>query len=76
MNADDFNTDPQKEIRKEYQICKKCQYSHGFVGMMISKSNCKQCNKELISGNTNTDEYCIRCAKMLNKYTSCGQQMD
>lgn len=71
-----LKTDPDKNIRQKIQVCKKCQYSQSFVGMMISKSNCLKCNIELISGNTNTDVYCIRCAKMINKCASCGNEMD
>ena len=39
-------------------------------------SKCKTCGKELVSANSDTDVYCISCAKENNVCKHCGAEMD
>lgn len=71
-----MSNDIAKTERKKAMICKSCEYSEKFVGMMISYSNCQKCNKKLTSTNTDTDVYCLQCATMLQKCKSCGKPID
>ena len=73
-----YSDDSQKDIRKEKQLCKYCFYImiDGWSGQAFTNCNCENCEKEMTFATTDTDNFCIECAKKLNVCKHCGQIMD
>lgn len=72
-DADDF-----KEKRLEKQICKYCFYirADDIVMDAFTSSKCEECNKDLMFCNSNTDKYCLDCARKLRVCKHCGADID
>lgn len=74
------NYDEDSKIikRKEKCECKYCTYINNdrIAGQAFTSSNCKGCNKKLDFPSTDTDEYCLDCAKKINVCKHCGSEMD
>lgn len=73
-----YNDDPYREKRKEKQLCKYCFYMTGdsWAGQAFSDTKCEYCEKEMTFATTDTDSFCIECARKLNVCKHCGQVMD
>lgn len=71
-----FQEDPRKEFRMENRLCKSCFYSTGLSGQAFSFSNCKICNKEIVSPNTDVDHYCKECSEKYDICVKCGADID
>lgn len=69
-----YDDDPMKETRVEKQLCKSCfyVYNDGWAGQAFTDKNCEDCGKEMIFSTTNTDSFCIECAKKNNVCKHCG----
>lgn len=69
-----YDDDPNKEERLEKHLCKSCfyVYNDGWAGQAFTDKNCEDCGKEMIFSTTNTDSFCIECAKKNNVCKHCG----
>lgn len=68
--------DPEKKQRLDSLTCKSCYYNHYFGFSAITKTNCKNCQKEMVFGSSDVDIYCKSCALKLKKCKKCGQPLD
>lgn len=62
--------------RRDAQECPVCFYSQKIGGASMTESKCSMCGKELIFGNTNTDELCIGCATVHGLCKHCGGDIE
>lgn len=75
-----FNYDKDEDNLKRTEdcICKYCYYirTDDIVMDAFTTSHCQNCHKEQTFVNSNTDKFCIDCAKELGVCKHCGADMD
>lgn len=73
-----YDLDKSQSKRKEECKCKYCTYIDigNIVMDAFTSSKCKNCGKELTFANSDTDDYCLECAKKNNICKHCGSEMD
>lgn len=73
-----FELDEDAVSRKKNCECKYCTYinSDRIAGQAFTHAICKTCGKEMIFPSTDTDLYCVECAKKMNICKHCGSEMD
>ena len=73
-----YDLDISVEERKANCTCKYCSYIDKDKVVMdaFTYSKCRTCGKELVSANSDTDVYCISCARENNVCKHCGAEMD
>ena len=68
-------TDPDKEKREEFGLCRMCCYapSSGFAGQAFTKWDCGLCKKPQVPWhNTATPYFCKECGKKAQLCTRCA----
>lgn len=75
---EEYDLDSNKKHRIELCECKFCTYINNsrIAGSAFTESKCTSCGKNMIFPSTDTDDYCIDCAKKLNVCKHCGSIMD
>lgn len=74
-----YYKDQNKKIRRNDEIqCKYCYYINTarIGGSAITTTNCRNCNEEMVFGNTCTDLFCGECGTELNLCSHCGAKLD
>jgi hypothetical protein len=73
-----FDTDPKLEERKSKQLCKHCFFvnNNRIAGQSFTNHNCGLCRKVMTFSTTDTDKFCLECAKKLSVCKHCGAKID
>lgn len=73
-----YDNDQYREKRIEKQLCKYCFYmtGDGWAGQAFTSVKCECCGKDMSFATTDTDDFCIDCAKKFEVCKHCGQIMD
>lgn len=77
IRCENFKNDINKEKRLSEQLCRKCFYIYDNLGFSaMTKSNCKNCNQEMLFGSSLVDDLCKDCARKLNLCKHCNNPID
>ena len=74
--AEQFKTDPNKEMRLNHQECVYCFYTIAIAGQAFTRYTCEECGKEDRHHNTNVPKVCMDCAKKMDLCHQCGAEIE
>ena len=75
---DKYKYDIKQKERIKEQLCRYCFYmeSDKIVMNAFTPQICKKCGTQSFSANSDTDKYCMTCAKEYNICKHCGSYID
>lgn len=78
LENDKYPNSEGKKARKARNLCAVCFYidKTRVAGRAITESNCSYCMKATTFPSTETDEFCVDCAKSFVICKRCGAELD